>query len=282
MLSLLALLLLGTVAAAASGVGIGTATLRRHPASLTFTVAVTLFGLFAISCLLWVLSVSFLGHRRARIDGGPAQRSRRLAAALPVLVLLVLVLFAAAHRHLRLLTPRPGAPTATGHTTAHLAVSFVPTASLSTVAAVIAVVALLLLRRRLLRWRHHRPFGHLERSDHPVEWPSDRPGSLARSLAGVRVPDPEQEPDPRRAVVAAYVAMTHVAGETGAVRRIDETPAEFLARLLDAAGASADAARHLTAVFELARYTTRPVDESLRSSAIAALHRVRAELGAAV
>ncbi len=282
MLSLLALLLLGAVAAAVSGVGIGTAALQRHPASVTLTVAVTLFGLFAMGCLLWVLSVSLIGHRGARIHAGQEQKPRRLAAALPVLVLLVLVLFVAARRRQRLFSPRPGAAAATGHTAAHSAVSFVPAASLSTVAAVLAVLALLLLRRRILRWRHHRPFGHLERSDRRIEWPPAEPSSLARSLAEVRVPDPEQEPDPRRAVIAAYVAMTHAAGETGAVRRIDETPSEFLERLLDAAGASADAASHLTAVFELARYTTRPVEESLRSSAIAALHRVRAELGAAV
>ena len=160
MLSVLALLLLGAVAAAGSGVGIGTATLRRNPASVTFTIAVTLFGVFAAGCLIWVFSLSVLGHRGSRARAGASERSRRLAAALPVLVLLVLVLFVAARRHPRLPSVRQGAPAAGAHTAAHSALSFVPGASLWTLAVVVAVFALLLLRRRILRWRHHRPFGH--------------------------------------------------------------------------------------------------------------------------
>jgi len=223
MLSVLALLLFGAVAAAGSGVGIGSATLRRHPASVTFTIAVTLFGLFAVGCLIWVFSLSLLGHRGSRVRAGAPEKSRRLAAALPIVVLLVLVLFVAARRHPHLPSVRQSAAAGGAHTAAHSAVSFVPGASLWTLAVVVALFALVLLRRRVLRWRHHRPFGHLERRDHGVAWPSGEAGSLARSLAEVRVPDPEEEPDPRRAVVAAYVAMTHAAGETGAVRRIDET-----------------------------------------------------------
>lgn len=280
-LSLLALLLLGAVAAAGSGVGIGSATLRRNPTSLTFTVAVTLFGLFAVAALLWMVSTSLRWRRRAGGNEAPPSRPRRLVAAVPILALLLLLLFVGGRHRLRLPSLRPGAGRV-AHTHAHAAVAFVPTASISTVAVVVVVAALVVLRSRLRGRRRHRPLAHLERSFYGGDWPEGQPGSLSRTLAEVEVPDPEQEPDPRRAVVAAYLAMTHAAGESGAVRRVDETASEFLERFLDAAGASADAAGHLTAVFEVARYSTRPVDESLRSSAIAALRRVRDELGAAV
>jgi len=48
-------------------------------------------------------------------------------------------------------------PPAAHTTAAHSAVSFVPGASLWTLAVVVALFALVLLRRRVLRWRHHRP-----------------------------------------------------------------------------------------------------------------------------
>ena len=285
MMSLLVLLLLGAVAAAGSGVGIGAATVRRNPTSLTFTVAVTLFGLFAIGCLLWVLTASLLGHRGARGGGGgaPARRPWWLTATLPIIVLIAIIVFAALHHRLHLPSERVGAAAPAGHTAGHSAVAFVPTASVWTVLVVVVLAAMVLLRRRLSGWlRRRRPFEHLERTPDEDVWSSGQSSPLARTLAEVRVPDPHEEPDPRRAVVAAYVAMTHAAGEAGVVRKIDETPSEFLERLLGAAGASGDAVGHLTAVFELARYTSRPVGESVRSSAIAALHRVRTELGAAV
>ena len=72
--------------------------------------------------------------------------------------------------------------------------------------------------------------------------------------------------------------MTYAAAAAGARRRGDETPSEFLQRLLDSLGASHEAARRLTSLFETARYSTKVFEETRRSDAIEALRQIRADL----
>jgi len=90
--------------------------------------------------------------------------------------------------------------------------------------------------------------------------------------------DLEAIADPRAAVVAAYVRMQAVLGSAGLPRRPSETEAELLARILEQLGAGAGPARRLTDLFERARYSTRPVDETMRAAAIAAVVELRAHL----
>ena len=54
-----------------------------------------------------------------------------------------------------------------------------------------------------------------------------------------------------------------------------ETPTEYLQRIFVMSGAAAPPARALTGLFERARYSDRPVDEAMRSEAIAALGSLR-------
>ncbi len=98
-------------------------------------------------------------------------------------------------------------------------------------------------------------------------------GALDASLADLR-----SEPDPRRAVVAAYARMEAVLGSAGLPRRSHETSAEYCRRVLERLGAAAGAAARLTALFERARYSEHPIDDAMRAEAIEAVHQVRNDM----
>ena len=99
--------------------------------------------------------------------------------------------------------------------------------------------------------------------------------ALGRELAQLTVADPATEPDPRRAVIACYLSMLEVGSRHNVERRQSETPTEYLRRMFELSGAAAVPARALTGLFERARYSGRPIDESMRSAAIAALDSLR-------
>jgi hypothetical protein len=96
--------------------------------------------------------------------------------------------------------------------------------------------------------------------------------------------DLRREPDPRRAVVAAYARMERGLGARGFARQPWETPTEYLQRALSGrAPASFPAGgieplRELTALAERARFSTLAVDEPMRTRAITALESLRASL----
>lgn len=86
------------------------------------------------------------------------------------------------------------------------------------------------------------------------------------------------EPDPRKAVVAAYRLMESAFGRIGVPRRHFEAPYEYLARVLSSRPRTAGDAGELTHLFELARFSHHPIDEEMRSSAMASLSRIRDHL----
>ena len=88
----------------------------------------------------------------------------------------------------------------------------------------------------------------------------------------------EAEPDPRRGVIAAYAAMERLLTHAGSPRREADAPTEHLARSLVLLGASREAARHLTDLFEKARFSIHAIDEPVRQAAFEALAAVRREL----
>jgi hypothetical protein len=84
-----------------------------------------------------------------------------------------------------------------------------------------------------------------------------------------------REPDPRRAIIAAYAAMERSLSRAGLGREPWEAPIEYLRRVLARAlGAPEDVAT-MTHLFEVAKFSQHPVDESMRTSAIGALERIR-------
>jgi hypothetical protein len=94
--------------------------------------------------------------------------------------------------------------------------------------------------------------------------------------------DLRREPDPRRAIVAAYARMLAVLGRLGVPRRTAEAPLEYLRRLLGELEGDPEPARRLTDLFQRAEFGRRPVTEGMRGEAIHALEAVWARLGAGV
>ena len=92
--------------------------------------------------------------------------------------------------------------------------------------------------------------------------------------------DLESERDPRRAVIRAYAQMERVFAARGLPRRESEAPAEYVDRLLDAAGVSGASVRRLTTLFARARFSTHEVDAPMKGEAIEALGGLRAEIEA--
>ena len=86
------------------------------------------------------------------------------------------------------------------------------------------------------------------------------------------------EPDPRRAIVAAWVGMGDALSRHGLRREPWEAPLEYMQRGLRAVHVSARSAQRLTALFQRARYSDHPATAAMRDEALAALRDVRDEL----
>ena len=100
--------------------------------------------------------------------------------------------------------------------------------------------------------------------------------ALDEGLADLRA-----EPDPRRAIIAAYAHMERALAAVGMPRRPAEAPLEYLERALVDLRATAGSARRLTDLFRIAKFSDHPVDAQAKEDAIAALEAVRDELRAA-
>jgi Domain of unknown function (DUF4129) len=94
--------------------------------------------------------------------------------------------------------------------------------------------------------------------------------------------DLRNDPDLRRAIIAAYARMEGTLAAVGLARRPSEAPFEYIARALESLDASAAAAERLTALFEWAKFSHHEPGPEMRDEAIAALVAVRDELRAPV
>jgi hypothetical protein len=86
------------------------------------------------------------------------------------------------------------------------------------------------------------------------------------------------ERDPRRAVIAAYVAMERSMARRGWARRPHEAPTEYLARVLGVAPSRARDLDELVGLYEFARFSEHDVTASMRDAAVDSVRRLRAEL----
>jgi uncharacterized membrane protein YozB (DUF420 family) len=92
------------------------------------------------------------------------------------------------------------------------------------------------------------------------------------------IDDLRNEPDPRRAVIAAYARMEAVLGRHGHPRRAAEAPYEYVRRVLTDLNVAPDAIAELTDLFELAKFSPHRIGEEMRERAIAAFVSVRDEV----
>jgi|SRR6266536_4317279 len=86
------------------------------------------------------------------------------------------------------------------------------------------------------------------------------------------------EPDPRKAVIAAYAKMERSLAVRGMPREPSEAPLEYLGRILDYVQASSHSVRRLTKLFGRARFSPHEIDAQMKQDAIEALTGLRAEL----
>ncbi len=80
--------------------------------------------------------------------------------------------------------------------------------------------------------------------------------AVERTIADLRA-----EPDPRRAVIAAYAQMEQALGLAGLPRDPSEAPREYLGRVLPQVGAGADSVGRLTSLFERAKFSPHAIDD---------------------
>ena len=136
---------------------------------------------------------------------------------------------------------------------------------LGTAALAIAGIALVLLRERSRRRE------------------SARERALAEQLADLlddTLDDLRDEPDARRAVIAAYARMERAFGLHGLPRREADAPLEYLARVLRDLQASEEEVRTLTELFAVAKFSDHRIDDEMKEQAIQALESIRDDLRA--
>jgi hypothetical protein len=108
-----------------------------------------------------------------------------------------------------------------------------------------------------------------------------RESGLARDIAAAvdeSLDDLRAEPDPRRAVIAAYARLEQVLASYRQPRRPAEAPLEYLARMLSDLSVRPEAARRLTNLFERAKFSQHEVGTEMKEEAISALETVRDDL----
>jgi hypothetical protein len=92
------------------------------------------------------------------------------------------------------------------------------------------------------------------------------------------IDDLRNDPDLRRAIVAAYARMEQALGRAGLPRNPAEAPFEYIERALRGLDTSSESARRLTALFERAKFSHHEPEPEMRDEAIDALVAVRDEL----
>jgi len=175
--------------------------------------------------------------------------------------------------------PEPPSPASSRSSTAYDYVGL-----LKEIGIVLLVLALLAGAVVVLALMLRKPKPALT-SPAPEPEPEPEPESIARrvySLLGDTLDDLRQEPDPRKAVIAAYARMELGLGALGIDRRRSETPFEYLAQVLQTVSVSGPAARRLTDLFERAKFSPASVALEMKVAAIDALSAIREEVVASV
>jgi hypothetical protein len=112
--------------------------------------------------------------------------------------------------------------------------------------------------------------------------PPRTPAERLVDLLDDTLEDLEREPDPRRAVIAAWARMERGLAAAGLPRHPAEAPFEYATRVLEAALARRESVHRLTGLFERAKFSQHRIGEDDRAQAIAALRAVRRDLAEAV
>ena len=202
-----------------------------------------------------------------------------VAAATSALLLLLFGLLAHGKEHL--LTPPQlgsrlghlGSLPPAGATGAKQALSWEPFAVGAAVALATALAYVLFNRRRAGRAVFSKP---LQEREALQQRQRDAVAAIDESLDALWA-----EPDPRKAVIAAYARMDSWLARAGFARRASEAPFEHLDRVVGGLGATAAIGAALADLFERAKFDRRPCGPDMKQSALGALTKLRDELAAA-
>ncbi len=129
---------------------------------------------------------------------------------------------------------------------------------------IVAAAALVVIRRR------NRPA--------PAP-PASQPEHELAAALDWSLDDLRREPDPRRAVIAAYARMERLLGDRGVTRHRWEAPLEYLGRALARLQGGGRAMAELTSLFHEARFGPHAIGEPERARAVRLLTALRRELG---
>ena len=140
--------------------------------------------------------------------------------------------------------------------------------------AVFAVVALAAFA--LTVYRRRRSAALAFREPAPVPDPEPLAEAVAAGERALRT-----EADPRTAIIGCYAAMERSLADAGSPAEAADTPAEVLARATAGGLIRSQSASTLTGLFRMARYSSHPMTEADRATALNALAEVRADLGVA-
>jgi hypothetical protein len=116
-------------------------------------------------------------------------------------------------------------------------------------------------------------------SDRLTEWWTRRAEDAAEAPAVARaepLEDPRDEDDPRRAIMRCYARFERVAADSGVARQPWHTPMEFMREALRRLPTLRGAVPTLTSLFELARFSRRPLGTAERGRALEALDEITA------
>ena len=245
---------------------------RHGPSASFFDYVYTTFVIVALTMTL-ITIWAFLGMRGRRWE--PRKRSWHLISTVIMLAFTLLAVYLLQRGHfLRTLhklenqQPKGGQQTPGGK---HLPrgayargarLRWDEIALIALLIAGMVVVAVMHRSRRMLR---------------PLPRLRSKRDDLARAL-DESLDDLRNDPDLRRAIIAAYARMEHALGVARTPRRPAEAPFEYLERVLESLDASAASVHRLTSLFEWAKFSQHEPEPSMRDEAIEALIAVRDEL----
>jgi hypothetical protein len=122
----------------------------------------------------------------------------------------------------------------------------------------------------------------LTSSDRFARWWRPDPDAEAPSPLTVAVDESREdlraEPDARRAIMRCYARFERAAAASGLARLAWHTPMEFMTEVLASLPAPRSAVGTLTALFELARFSDRPLGAAERDRALDALDAIKATI----
>jgi hypothetical protein len=220
-------------------------------------------------------------HRTGASGAGGSEPARRLRNVMVPLIVVAMITVVLGIWHARIapgrhhppappkttLLPRRRIIPATAHPAAgsYLDIRY---ALLALVAAAVVTALVILLRRSRRRLPAEPEVSLEDEDDSAVLQAALRAGRAALAdLAGAR-----------KAIIACYVAMERSLAGAGASRELAETPDELLARASGAGLLHGEAPATLTTLFYQARFSSRPVPESARATALRCLDAIEADL----